>query len=322
MTDFNPNARDRADFFSPIQVETFFTRVESYLTSFLATSVRIRGIDLSHWNGKVDFEKVKSSGIDFVILKATEGDGFLDKTFDYNWRSSLDNDLVVMPYHFFRSNIKGNPQVEWFFRQENGGEFVEEVEGKTLLWWDVETEDSTGVTARQNRLFGACTNTVSKGLQTGYYSSYSKWGSLIGNPVWTNDFWQWPAHWTAADYPTLPIGWTKEKSIIWQNGIYPNYPWVETVEGVPSSVDHNYFFGTLQELRDLLGLTVPLPDCCERVAQIERELVIIKSRIAQGELNDIEYKNELEILRWGEVALDERLSTIETKLIQVSDILE
>ena len=312
MTDFNPNARDRADFFSPIQVETFFTRSISYLTSILATPVRIRGVDLSHWNGKVDFEKVKNSGIDFVILKATEGDGFLDHTFDYNWRASLDSDLIVMPYHFFRSNIKGNPQVEWFFRWENGGEFVEEVEGKTLLWWDVETEDGTGVTARQNRLFGACTNTVSKGLQTGYYSSYSKWRTLIGNPIWVNDFWQWPAHWTSADYPTLPIGWTKEKSIIWQNGIYPNYPWVEPVEGVPSSVDHNYFFGSLQELRDLLGIVIPLPpDCCE---EIQQELIVIKSRIAQLELNDMNKEDRLTNVEGGVSEIEQLIQSVQNVL--------
>ena len=297
MTDFNPNTRDRADFFSPVQVETFFTKAVSYLTSILAEPVRIRGVDLSHWNGKVDFEKVKNSGIDFVILKATEGDGFLDPTFDYNWRASLDSDLVVMPYHFFRSNIKGNPQVEWFFRWENGGEFA---------------EDSTSVTARQNRLFGACTNTVSKGLQTGYYSSYYKWRTLIGNPVWANDFWQWPAHWTSADYPTLPIGWTKEKSIIWQNGIYPNYPWVEPVEGVPSSVDHNYFFGTLQELRDLLGIVIPLPpDCCE---EIQQELIVIKSRIAQLELNDMDKEARLTNVEGG-------VSEIEQLIQSVLDVL-
>jgi GH25 family lysozyme M1 (1,4-beta-N-acetylmuramidase) len=315
MQDFNPNTRVRGDFFYPLPADNFLTKAKSYLTSVLATPVRIRGVDLSHWNGKVDFEKVKNSGIDFVILKATEADYFLDPTFDYNWRASLDNELVVMPYHFFRSNIKGNPQVEWFFRPENGGTFVEEVEGKTLLWWDVETSDGVSVTARQNRLLGACTLTVGKGLQTGYYSSPYKWQTLVGNPIWSNDFWQWVAHWANVDYPALPTGWTKEKTIVWQNGIYPNYPWVEPVAGVPSSVDHNYFFGSLQELRDLLGFTAPLPpDCCDEIRQ---ELVIIKSRLAQLQLNDMDKEDRLKnVETWGG-----RISQIEKLIQDVTDVL-
>jgi GH25 family lysozyme M1 (1,4-beta-N-acetylmuramidase) len=330
MQDFNPNTRVRGEFFYPVRTENFLTKATSYLTSILAEPVRIRGIDLSHWNGKVDFEAVKLSGIDFVILKATESDWFLDDTFDYNWRASLANELVAMPYHFFRSNVKGNPQVEWFFRAENGGTFVEEVEGKTCLWWDVETSDNTSVTARQNRLYGACTLTVGKGLQTGYYSSPYKWNSLIGNVPWADDFWGWVAHWADVAYPSLPTGWTREKTRVWQNGIYPNYSWVEPVEGVQGSVDHNYFFGTLQELRDWLGYTPPppTPDCCDKIEAIEQELVVVKSRIAQLELNDMRQEDRLNTIdqrltdaeNMG-VLNDHRITQLENLIQQVKDIL-
>lgn len=321
MTDFNPNSRNRADFFYPKPSKNWFARAEDYLISVLAQPNWIRGPDISHWNGTVRWQEVKDSGCDFVIIKATEGTGFLDPMWETNWRAALDHELVVMPYHFFRSNYKGGDQVEWFM--QNAGAYLDQVEGKTILWWDVETSDGVDITTRQNRLHGACVHTVKKGLQAGYYSSPYKWQTLVGNPVWANDYWQWVAHWANVSYPTLPIGWTKEKTKVWQNGIYPTYSWVEPIEGA-GTVDHNYFFGTLQELRDLLGI-VPPQDCCEealaRIAVIEDELIVIKSRIAQGELKDIEYEDRLGYLEGGEITQNERISTLERIIQDVKNAL-
>ena len=52
--------------------------------------MQIKGIDISHWNGKIDFEKVKASGIDFVIIKAGGSDkGFYtDSKFIENYKKA------------------------------------------------------------------------------------------------------------------------------------------------------------------------------------------------------------------------------------------
>jgi hypothetical protein len=324
MSDFNPNSRSREEFFYPLPSKNWFTRAENYLVSVFAMPGWIRGIDISHWNGTVDFQKVKDSGIDFVdfqkvkdsgidfiIIKATEGIGFLDPKWDYNWRATIDHEMIPMPYHFFRSNFKGGEQVDWFF--ENADVFVDEVEGNTLLWWDVETADGVDITTRQNRLHGACVHTV--------------WESLMGNPAWVNDYFQWPAHWSPVSYPTLPIGWTKEKTKVWQNGIYPTYSWVEPVEGAGTvdhgagTVDHNYFFGTVQELRDLLGITPPLPpDCCDKIAEIEQELEVIKSRLSQGELVDADHEDRLKSVEWGRAYANRRIEKIEAYINNITSV--
>jgi GH25 family lysozyme M1 (1,4-beta-N-acetylmuramidase) len=317
MTDYNPNSRKHKDFTYPSS-KNWLVRAENYLISVLAQSNWIRGIDISHWNGTVDFQKVKDSGIDFVIIKATEGTGFLDSKWNYNWRATIDYEMIPMPYHFFRGNYKGGDQFSWFM--QNASDFLEAVDGKTCLWWDVETDDGVDITTRQNRLHGACVHTVKEGLQTGYYSSKYKWESLIGNPIWANDYFQWIAHWTPASYPTLPIGWTKEKTKVWQNGIYPTYSWVEPIEGA-GTVDHNYFFGTRQELIDWLGFAPPLPpDCCDEIEQIKSELIVIKSRIAQGELNDIEHENRLDATDAGVISLSEQISKIETYIDNITNV--
>ena len=72
-------------------------------------SKKISGIDISHWQGKVDFQKVKKSGIDFVILKAGGSDkGFYeDKTFKRNYEAAKKAGVYVGAYYFVGSSFYG-----------------------------------------------------------------------------------------------------------------------------------------------------------------------------------------------------------------------
>lgn len=70
----------------------------------------IRGLDLSAHNGEIDFNKVSDAGMQFVILKATEGTDFKDKNFATNYSGARNTDLKVGAYHFFRFNTDGRMQ--------------------------------------------------------------------------------------------------------------------------------------------------------------------------------------------------------------------
>lgn len=69
-----------------------------------------RGVDLSAHNGRVDFKALADSGVDFVILKATEGVTFVDNMFFDNYRDARDAGLRVGAYHFFRFDCDGRQQ--------------------------------------------------------------------------------------------------------------------------------------------------------------------------------------------------------------------
>ena len=283
--DFNPYLdRDPHDF-RTFEQPSLLAR----LKAVLAAPAKIKGIDVSHWNGDIDWKLVKASGIDFAMIKATEGTGWKDSKWEYNWRAALDHEIIVTPYHFFRDQYKGNPQLSWFL--ENTEDYLQEVDGKTIVWADVETDNGSGITARQNRLYGFCSNAVGKGLQAGYYSSKSKWGTLIGNPIWANDFHQWVASWTPNSTYVLPTGWTEEKCKFWQFGIYPTYPWAFPVEGA-GRVDVNWFLGTIQELRDILGVTSIPADCCEDI-KLRMDLLDAEILFVKGELGTLNQRAEL-----------------------------
>lgn len=50
----------------------------------------VRGIDISAHNGEVDFGRVADSGMEFVIMKATEGATFKDSRFGANYRAARE----------------------------------------------------------------------------------------------------------------------------------------------------------------------------------------------------------------------------------------
>ncbi|NMF01449.1 glycoside hydrolase family 25 protein [Aneurinibacillus aneurinilyticus] len=60
----------------------------------------IKGIDISHWDGVVDWKKVAADGVKFVFLKASEGTSFVDKTFKTNASNALANGIRVGAYHY------------------------------------------------------------------------------------------------------------------------------------------------------------------------------------------------------------------------------
>jgi len=39
----------------------------------------IKGVDVSHWQGDIDFEQLKRQGYEFAIIKATQGTWFVDE---------------------------------------------------------------------------------------------------------------------------------------------------------------------------------------------------------------------------------------------------
>lgn len=80
----------------------------------------VRGIDISAHNGVVDFQAVRASGMEFVLVKATEGNGFKDSRFVDNVREARRAGLKVGAYHFFRFDASGVTQAINFMHSIRG----------------------------------------------------------------------------------------------------------------------------------------------------------------------------------------------------------
>ena len=61
----------------------------------------VHGVDVSRWQGEIDWQKLRSHGANFVYIKATDGGDHLDPMFKKNWRAAEQAGLKRGAYHFF-----------------------------------------------------------------------------------------------------------------------------------------------------------------------------------------------------------------------------
>ncbi len=60
----------------------------------------MKGIDVSSWQGVIDWEKVAQSGVKFAIIRSSYGDEYVDKMFEYNIAAAKKAGLYVGVYHY------------------------------------------------------------------------------------------------------------------------------------------------------------------------------------------------------------------------------
>ena len=85
-----------------------------------------RGIDVSHWQGAIDWTRVKAAGIQFAIIKSGgSDDGFYtDPRWEENYRNAKANGVAVGAYYFVgpgcTSAADGKADAERFLAQLKG----------------------------------------------------------------------------------------------------------------------------------------------------------------------------------------------------------
>ena len=74
----------------------------------------IQGIDVSRWQGDIDWAKVKDAGTRFAFIKATEGGDHLDPNFRKNWEGARKAGVPRSAYHFVYWCRPAHEQAIWF----------------------------------------------------------------------------------------------------------------------------------------------------------------------------------------------------------------
>lgn len=207
----------------------------------------IKGIDVSHYQGVVDWNKVKASGIQFGICKATDGPNRVDPTFSKNWPAIKGAGLVRGAYHFGHAGFDANQQAE-FFSQTVGQTGA----GDLKLALDMEVNDNHSAADVGNwvKTFVARLTALRGGppmIYTGAYfwNTFVKVNSLgATSPLWIA---RYPNNIAAANGPgNLPAGWNNYN--IWQFG-------TTEVNGVGGAVDTNIFNGTADDFKTFANIS-------------------------------------------------------------------
>lgn len=118
----------------------------------------IEGLDVSDYQGRIDWVAVRGAGKVFVYVKATEGATHVQRRFAENWAGALlGGDLRRGAYHFLRAGAGAREQAEHFLRIYPGDgelppalDFEHDLDGRlptadqALEWMDVVAAE-TGV---------------------------------------------------------------------------------------------------------------------------------------------------------------------------------
>lgn len=74
------------------------------------------GIDVSNWQGYIDYNRVKEAGIDIVYIKASQSSNVTDPFFRLNYTNAKNNGLKIGLYHFLtaRTEDEAIKEAEYF----------------------------------------------------------------------------------------------------------------------------------------------------------------------------------------------------------------
>lgn len=92
---------------------TFFSSIYALSSQ---SELKYKGIDVSNWQGYIDYNQVKNAGIEIVYIKASQGTTYKDPYFEINYENAKANDLKVGFYHFLTAiNTQEAEQQAIFF---------------------------------------------------------------------------------------------------------------------------------------------------------------------------------------------------------------
>ena len=76
----------------------------------------VHGVDVSRFQGDINWQAARDAGVSFAFIKATEGGDRVDPTFRQNWRGAHRAGIPRGAYHFFYYCRPASEQAEWFIR--------------------------------------------------------------------------------------------------------------------------------------------------------------------------------------------------------------
>ena len=207
------------------------------------------GVDVSHYDGTIDWAAVHGAGIAYAFMKATESNDFVDPEFAANWKNAGANGVIRGAYHFFRASVDATAQADYFV--QNAGV---PATGDLPLTIDLETLDGVAAaTVAQDALVFLARVQEKSGRTPIVYTSAS-FLSSIGSPTGFGAYTLWVANWQVS-CPKLPSppwsDWT-----FWQDSATGTVAGISTTAGV----DTDQFNGSLADLQSFAGGKSGPPD--------------------------------------------------------------
>lgn len=195
----------------------------------------IKGIDVSRWNGTIDWKTVANYGMGFAILRITEKGNIIDSTFEPNYKGCIENKIPVGVYKYSYATTIDQIQYE--------ANVVVKTMNKRKLDYPVflDIEDkcqenlSDDLMMKMIEAFRAII--IKAGYKFGIYCGYSWYQNQL--PEGAKKYDCWVARYSSNDDGSLPERLRVPAStgvIGWQ------YSSKSTIDGISTKVDRSVFY--------------------------------------------------------------------------------
>lgn len=199
--------------------------------------MEIKGIDVSAWQGQIDWDKVASYGMDFVFIRITEAGNVIDSCFERNFSGCKKHNIPVGVYKYSYAMTIAEIQSE-------ARKVVSVLNGRKLqypVWLDLEYNNQRSIGAESiHKMADAFREIVeAAGYKFGIYCNVDWYMNVICSHLKKYDFW-------IARYPANDNGWLQERlrpdfGVGWQ------YSSKAKIPGISGTVDRNVFYKDYSE---------------------------------------------------------------------------
>lgn len=196
----------------------------------------VLGVDISHYQGDVDFDKLEKENIKFVFIKATEGAKYSDEMFDINMAKAEISNLYAGAYHFFSSQSTGIDQANNYIK------VVGDLTGKLPPTVDVEVYGCKKSNLEIVEELRSCLNTLEEHYKVKpiIYTTIKNYNAYIKSNFDEYPLWIRNVYFHAS---LLNSDWT-----FWQ---YSDKENLNCCDGTEKNIDMNLFNGELSELEQM-----------------------------------------------------------------------
>lgn len=194
--------------------------------------MEIRGIDVSAWQGQINWPTVAAYGMDFAILRITESGNKIDSAFEYNYQGCIQNKIPVGVYKYSYASSVEEIRTE-------AKKVIEVLNGRKLqypVWLDLEWNNQRSLGAEQiHKLAEAFEKIIAAaGYKFGIYCNVDWYLNVICSHLKKYDF--WIARYPASDNGTLQERLRPDFGVGWQ------YSSKAKIPGISGTVDRNVFY--------------------------------------------------------------------------------
>lgn len=213
--------------------------------SVCAGANTVKGVDVSYYQGTIDWSAAKGAGVKFAIARVSDGTTFEDPKFAANWSGMKAQGIVRGVYQFFRPGQDPVKQADLLVDTINklGTQATD-----LPPVMDIETVDGVATStlrANMKKWLDRVEQRVGRKpiIYTAAFMSSTIGTGWTAYPLWVANY--------GVSCPTMPSDWTKWK--FWQSSS------TGKVAGISGNVDVDAWNGTLQELIDWANPPAPNP---------------------------------------------------------------